>query len=122
MNKNRSGLLNADLRAFTIVMENISFAFKCSNYAIVYILEVNERRKKGSKIYTFLCSIKNSRQEDVILRSEARYRGFKGGLLSPFSPLIIYSKIPFFNARIVSHFLFITANWFFFIIGILVHV
>lgn len=64
MNSNRSGLLNADLRAFTVVMEIISFAFQCSNYVIVYILEVKVRRKK---VYTFLCSIKNSCQEDVIL-------------------------------------------------------
>lgn len=119
MNKNELGLLFSDIRAFTIVMENISISFQCSNYVIVYILEVKERRRKGSKIYTFLCSIiKNSRQENMILQSEARYQGLKGGLLSPFSTLIIYSKNTFFNAKIVSHFLFITANWFFFIIGI----
>lgn len=73
MNKNRSGLLNvyADLRVFTIVMENISVAFQYSYCVhIMYLLGVKECRKKTFKFIHFLGSIKNSRQEEMILQYE----------------------------------------------------
>lgn len=55
-------VINADLRAFTFVMENISFAFQCSNCVhIMYLLDLKECRKKAFKFIHFLCSIENSR-------------------------------------------------------------
>lgn len=50
MNKSGSGLLYADLRAITIVIENPSFAFQCSN--CTYWMSKNAE-KRLFLIYTF---------------------------------------------------------------------